>query len=134
MRVNLRGVAVQSGECPRQPGVAQPARAVDTFAEPHDLHPPDDVDEPVAVDVGDEQPDRVGAAVDRRDSRHETDTQGPAAPQLSSRSKASSPKGLTPRPAAGACGRWPGSPLTRFGPPPAATVVPGGSRAPRRAG
>ena len=47
------------------------AGAVDALAEPDDLHPRSrSTSDPRRVDVGDQQPDRVGAAVDRRDPRH----------------------------------------------------------------
>ena len=106
--------------------------AVDAVAEPHDLHAALEVDERAGrrVDVGDEQADRVGAAVDRADAdglvshgrpRRQRVSGGCRAchggvlrprgraahdvgvHQSSSIASASSPSGLTPGPAASEC-------------------------------
>ena len=60
----------------------QPAGGIDALAEPDDLHPPVHVGEPARhrVHVGDQQPQRVGPAVDGRDP--DPGRRNPAGPQL----------------------------------------------------
>ena len=70
MGTNLCGVVVEGVEGPPQCRVGEAAGAVDALAETHDLHPADDVGEPVTIDVGHEQADRVGPAVDRGHPGH----------------------------------------------------------------
>ena len=84
----------RAGRCGRRPRRAarSPSRASRS------------VERAVGVDVGDEQPDRVGAAVDRGDAGHSsTCTHGPSAHHSGSSARASSPSGLTPGPAASEC-------------------------------
>ena len=122
VRGDERGVLVDRGERALQRLVGEPAGAVDALAEPD--HPDLALEHrDRRGEVGDQQLDRVGAAVDRGDPVMTLDrsrlTQGPAAHQSPSRSSTSSPSGFTPRPWASA---WPASTcrhLTRSGMPPA---------------
>ena len=68
-RAASRRSASHDGEGARERLGREPPGAVDALAEPHDLHLAVQVDERarLGVDVGDEQADRVGAAVDRGD-------------------------------------------------------------------
>ena len=84
----------------------------------------------VAVEVGDQQAKRVGPAVDRGDPGHvrsswepaaAAGTHGPASHQRGTASRASSPSGLTPGPAASACATSTCRHFTRVGMPPAET-------------
>ena len=108
--------------------------AVDAVPEPDDLHAPQDVGERPgrAVDVRDEEADRVGAAVDRPHPdepvglTHPT-PRGPPPRNWSAPtsrracSRASSPSGLTPGPRARECATRTWRHLTRSGMPPAET-------------
>ena len=60
------GVALAGAEGALQRLGGEDPGAVDVLPEPHDLHPPVEVDQGAChrVDVGHEQPDRVGPAVD----------------------------------------------------------------------
>ena len=122
------GVRLGGGEGPGQRVGVELAGRVDALAEPDDLGPPVELDQPaVAVGFGDQQPDRVGAAVDgRRPGFAGTHgrrlppgrSTGPERPD----GHASSPSGLTPGPAARA---WPARAcrhFTRSGIPPALTL------------
>ena len=144
-RRRVRGCARRSrrrprtcAPAPRAPG----AGPVDALAEPDDLHPPVHVDQGAGrrVDVGDQQPDRVGAAVDRghavtvmRSSRHGGSARRMVQPPTRSGSSASasSPSGLTPGPAASECATRTCRHLTRSGIPPADTPAISGTTAER---
>ena len=81
---------------------------------------------PVGRDVGDEQADGVGAAVDRRDPGHAAPSgsaHGPWPTTPPSPSTARSPIGFTPGPAASACPASACRHLTRSGMPPAVARV-----------
>ena len=95
----------------------QPAGAVDALAQPDDPHLAHHVDQPVIGRVGDQQPDRVGPAVDPGNSHR--GTHGPPAHQSGSWASASSPSGLTPGPTASECATNTCRHLTRVGIPPA---------------
>src|SRR5204863_7728628 len=84
---DLVGVGLQYTERPVQGFLVDPAGSVDTLSETHDLHAPYFVDESVVRDVGDQQPQRVRAAVDGRY------THGPSSHHEPMASIASSPKG-----------------------------------------
>ncbi len=80
----------------------EPAGAVDALAEPDHAHLADVLDHPalVRVEVGDQELDGVGAAVDRGDPGHAcpsvgpVGTHGPLAHHAPSRSSTSSPSGF----------------------------------------
>ena len=104
-------VVAQRGEGALQRLGREAPGAVDALAEPDDLHPPVDVGQHgrVRVDVGDEQPDRVRAAVDRRDPRSLASSghgrrrarrldAGPASHHAPRRRAPRRRSGLTPRP------------------------------------
>src|SRR5450756_1359954 len=98
------------------------AGSVDAVAQAHNLHPTCEIGQRPRsrVNVSNQEPDRVRAAIDRADAGHGSPrgTQGPAAHQLPRASSASSPRGLTPGPTAR---EWPTSTcrhLTRRGIPP----------------
>ena len=86
------------------------AGGVDPLAEAHDLHPAHDVREDpglLLVGIRDEEADRVGPTVDCCDSHWSRPssvlTHGLVRHHSGSRSSASSPRGLTPGPAAKEC-------------------------------
>ena len=117
VRRDQGGVLVDRRERARQRLVGEPAGRVDALAEPD--HPRLAHAAPCRQ-VGDQQLDGVGAAVDRGDPGHGvTTTQGPSAHQSPSRSSTSSPSGFTPGPAASACAASTCRHLTRSGMPPA---------------
>src|SRR5699024_2350534 len=116
---------------------------VHVLSQAHDLHPPVGVHDLHLVtvdvyDVGDQQPDRVGPTVDRRDTAHgrfplfssesswsSTHTHGPLSHQGPSSAKVSAPNGLAP----GTANSWATRAckhLTRVGIPPV-LCIPSGS-------
>ena len=129
---DARRVHVAHGERARRAPRGEPPGPVDALAEPDDLHRAVQVDERPRgrVEVGDQQPDRVRAAVDAQPPRRcgpvtasaprpgAGSTQRPAV-HHGIRASASSPSGLTPGPAASACATSTCRHLTRFGMPPA---------------
>ena len=108
-------------------GLAEPPRLGHRLTEPDDAQFAMQLGELAAPELSDEQPQRVGTAVDACDDHwpsgagHSDGTQGPPAHQACRRSSTSSPTGLTPGPAASACASKACRHLTRVGMPPALT-------------
>ena len=130
------------GECragPHQGVGRESTRGVDTLAEPDDAHLAMNVAEPAVGEIGDQQADGVGSAVDRGDPAMRAPaptvlSQMPAiAGSTASNASASSPKGLTPGPFASECAMTTCKHLTRSGMPPPEKVVPSDSTASRSA-
>ena len=94
------GVVAQHAGRPGQRFRRQPAGPVDPLPQPDDLHQAHHVGQLGAggIDVGDQQPERIGAAVHGGDTRHEgrPDTHGPARHHSPTASSASRPNGFTP--------------------------------------
>src|SRR6185369_10286011 len=110
---------------------------VDTLAQSHDPHLAMYVAQPAVDLVGDQQPDRVRAAVDRRHPGRHVHLPFSMMPAIAGSSansaSASSPKGFTPGPFASECAITTCRHLTRSGMPPPENVVPSDSMASRSA-
>src|SRR5664280_244861 len=142
---DLLGVLPQNGERPGERVRVQPTGPVDFLAEAHDLHPAQHVVQSSGrrVDVGHQQAQRVGAAVQRRNPRRRFAHAGPGTqggavshaqscwPGPANRSSASRPKGLLPG-AASSCATSTCRHFTRSGIPPALGLSGSASTASRR--
>ncbi len=95
------GVIGQRGPRPLDRLGRELARGIHALAQSHDAHLAVHVAQPAVDRIGDQQPDRVRAAVDRTDTRH-VHTSLSSIPTMpgstASNASASSPKGLTPGP------------------------------------
>src|SRR5205823_2576275 len=92
--------------------------AIDTLPEPNNAHVPLDIDKRSAVDIGDQQPQRVRPAIDGRNAGHGAITHGVSRPHGGKVASASSPNGLMPGPTASACATKACRHFTRVGIPP----------------